>query len=297
MPLTNYAAGVDLYGAIREDAFNNLVRCVMRQRPSLFNYATSAFLRRPDLNLFAAPIVVDPVFDRLLPEVRLHNPLATEEKPLPLPGTNGWYGLEFCAQVTDLQFDAHPGGAFALPPELAPLASQRLALHIQIALGIGFPREDYTPRIPSTTPPPEAPFGLPFDNVTSFVLDCYGVAHMERIGDSAQGVLYAELDGIELVDVQPAGAEAMIESLARLMIRMLTPRIAFALSTLVFRLEIPYVSKPIKLSLSPVSEAVPHNPAVEDDMIKAYIHMEANYEPDDGRYIRAGRPEPVPAYG
>ena len=39
----------DLFGAVHEAGINLVVRHIMRQRPSLFNYATAFFLQRPDL--------------------------------------------------------------------------------------------------------------------------------------------------------------------------------------------------------------------------------------------------------
>ena len=64
----------------------------------------------------------------------------TVENPLPVPGTNGLYGFDFCVQIVKLEIDFHPGNVFALPPELnPPLQPQRLALRLTVCAAIVCP--------------------------------------------------------------------------------------------------------------------------------------------------------------
>ena len=123
----------DLFASVHEDGINLVVRHIMRQRPSLFNYATPAFSRNPELfcvRIEAAQTVLD-----------AGNPLFTEQDPLPVLGAPVEIGLNFCLQLTDLQIDFHPGNAFELPPELAPLGAQRVALRMKACAGLGCPPE------------------------------------------------------------------------------------------------------------------------------------------------------------
>jgi hypothetical protein len=131
MPFTDRS---DLFGAVHEEGINRVVRHIMRQRPSLFNYATPFFKRRPDLlcvPIQAAQSVTD-----------ARNPLFTEQKPLPILGAALDIGLNFCLQLTDVQIDFHPGNAITLPPQLGTLPAQRLALRFRACFGIDCPSDD-----------------------------------------------------------------------------------------------------------------------------------------------------------
>jgi hypothetical protein len=136
MPFTDLS---DLYGAVNEEGINRVVRHVMRKRPSLFNYGTQAVIASPSLRcarIDAAPEVL-----------AYGNPVMTREDPLPILGTDGRFGLDFCVQLTDVKVDFHPGGAVTLPPELAPLDAQRFAVSATACAGIGCPSEDWLRRL------------------------------------------------------------------------------------------------------------------------------------------------------
>ncbi len=131
MPFTDRS---DLFGAVHEEGINRVVRHVMRQRPSLFNYATPFFRRRPDL--LCTPIQAD---QRV---IDAGNPLFTVQDPLPILGASVKIGLNFCVQLTDFQIDFHPGNTIALPPQLGALPPQRLALRFRACVGIDCPSDD-----------------------------------------------------------------------------------------------------------------------------------------------------------
>jgi hypothetical protein len=121
----------DLFGAVHEEAINFIVRHIMRQRPSLFNYATAFFHQRPDLfcvRIEAAKSVTD-----------AGNPLFTEQAPLPVMGSPFPIGLNFCVQLTDFQIDFHPGNVFQLPPQLGTLGPQQYALRLRACVGLDCP--------------------------------------------------------------------------------------------------------------------------------------------------------------
>lgn len=137
MPFTDLS---DLYGAVNEEGINLVVRHIMRKRPSLFNYGTQAVIDDPSLRcvrIDAAPEVVS-----------RGNPLITREDPIEIWGTNGQWGLDFCAQLTEVTLDFHPGNAVTLPPELDPLEQQHFAISSTACAGIGCPSEDFLRRLP-----------------------------------------------------------------------------------------------------------------------------------------------------
>lgn len=134
MPFTDRS---DLFGAVHEEGINRVVRHIMRQRPSLFNYATPFFRRRPDL--LCTPIVAD----RKVTDAR--NPLFTVQDPLPILGAPVKIGLNFCVQFTDFVLDFHPGNSITLPPELGALPAQRLAIRARACVGIDCPPDDILP--------------------------------------------------------------------------------------------------------------------------------------------------------
>ena len=134
MPFTDRS---DLFGAVHEEGINRVVRHIMRQRPSLFNYATPFFRRRPDL--LCTPIVAD----RKVTDAR--NPLFTVQDPLPILGAPVKIGLNFCVQLTDFVLDFHPGNSVSLPPELGALPAQRFAIRARACVGIDCPPDDILP--------------------------------------------------------------------------------------------------------------------------------------------------------
>ena len=114
----------------------------MRQRPSLFNYGTILVKSNPSLlcsQIDAAPGVTELI--TLLPRVPLLPSDATNIQELTDLGidlsaaTN--LGLDFAAQLTDIQIDFHPGDVFTLPSELnPPLQPQKMAFHGKLCAGL-----------------------------------------------------------------------------------------------------------------------------------------------------------------
>src|SRR5690606_13193625 len=122
----------DLFGSVHEDGINLVVRHFMRQRPSLFNYATPIFHGRDDLlcrRIEAAKSVRD-----------AGNPLFTEQEPLPVIGTPFPMGINFCVQLTEARVDFHPG-SIDLPPEIGELKAQSFALWMSACAGVDCPSQ------------------------------------------------------------------------------------------------------------------------------------------------------------
>lgn len=273
MPFTDVS---DLYGAVNEEGINLVVRHVMRKRPSLFNYGTQAVLVNPALHcvrIDAAPEVV-----------ANGNPLMTREDPIEIVGTNGQYGLDFCAQLTELKVDFHPGGAISLPPELAPLDAQRFAISATACAGIGCPSEDWLRRLPPIRPlPPKRdddrpepklpPTPIPVDRLNCFCLSLFVEAHFEVSGTATDPVLEARVDGVEIVDLTPQPLEDSIECYLRLVLQLVVlPRLGVAVTTLLGKL---------RESLPPGTDveapsgtpAIPHNPSVEQDELRLRLNV------------------------
>lgn len=283
----------DLFGSVHENGINLAVNHIMRKRPSLFNYGTALFLSRPDL--LCVKIKPHPwVLQR-------GNPLITVEDPLPLLGTDGVFGLNFCAQLTEVQVDFHPGNFITLPPELRSLGAQQFAFHVRACGGIGCPSKELINRITLLQPQPEEhktprivgqptgerpkpnddrprlpPRPLPMDRLDCFCLDLFAVCHFEIIGPSGNQRLIGRLDGLEIADIKPDGLEYSIECyLSALVQLVLLPRLSVLIDTFVFDIPVAGITNAtVMVSATPTSAAVPNNPAVESDQLKVLIDVE-----------------------
>lgn len=271
MPLTDHT---DIYAALHEDGFNRFLEHVRLQRPSLFNYATEAIAENPDLLCSAI---------RSHPIVKIrNNPSVTIVDPLPIPGTD--YGLNFAAQLTACKIDFHPGNAIRLPRELnPPLQPQRLALFFRVCGGLGCPPRDLVEQI---IPPPDNPdqkqrendddediIPIPARKLICFCLDAFAVGGVRIREYWGKPWLEPYLDGFEIVDIKPAGLENSLECYIELVVRLsVLPQLRYLLE--IAPLEIIKEEVHLELSAEPTSEALPNNPAIEDDQLKAFIHAE-----------------------
>lgn len=281
MALTDHC---DVFASAHEDGMNRIAVHLMRQRPSLFNYGTAFFLLHPGRLCER----IDPH-----PEVlRRGNPLITVEAPLPIPGSGGAVGLDFCAQITKLEIDLHPGNRFTLPPELSPpLAAQSLAFHGRLCAGVGCPdariAEGFQVDVPPIglgetgaaggafthgffdQPPAERPRGparpIPWREIHCFCLDLFAVLRAERAGTRLRWVLH----GVELVDVEPVGLEDSLECYIATTLRVaILPRLEIAMHTVALDL-----GDWITLVPTPISGDVPHNPSIADDELSVFLDL------------------------
>lgn len=273
MALTDHAS---LYAAVTESGINRVAQLVMRQRPSLFNYATAGLIARQDL--LCQAIDVDPEV------TRSGNPLITVEQPLPILGTNGRYGLDFCFQLRVAQIDFAPGNAVALPPSLAPLPAQRMAVHVGVVGGVACPPAQVIAQLPPVADP-NFDLGnlnvqqvIPLSGLNCFSLDAFVVLGTRVLGQPPNEVLGVQVTGFELVDVEPAGVESIIECYVNLVTQLaVLPRLR-AMAPTAFHLPLPSLSPDVSLPLvfdatfTPTSAAVPNNPAFEDDQVKLFVN-------------------------
>jgi hypothetical protein len=263
----------------------------MRKRPSLFNYGTQ-FVADNWQKLMCRPPDV-------APEVLRHaNPVVTVEDPLPLLGTNGLYGLNFGIQLTKLRLDLFPQSD-ALPPQLGKLGDQQFSLTVEVCAGLGCPDDRTLEQFPPAPYPPfrpvdregrgnpdrpnDKPDDAPKDpprpgKVVTFPtrkLQCWCltvvvVGHFEATGPVGDKVVEAKLDGLEIVDIAPEGLESNLECYLKLLMRyVLLPRLRIAMAAFHFGI----LDGLAQITLSPTT-TVPHNPAVEDDMLKLFVDVE-----------------------
>lgn len=274
----------DIFASFHEDGFNRIIDHVRRQRPSLFNYATADVARNE--KLLCKSIPVHPVVDLR------KNPHVTIADPLPIPGTH--YGVNFAVQLAGLQIDLHPGKLFALPPELnPPLKEQRLAIRLELCGGIGCPERELVDRlIPPPRPPGRATDGpdpregpviaLPTRQLHCFCLEAFVTGGVRVATYGGKPYLEPFLDGVEIVDIQPQGLENSLECYIALLLRLVVlPGLRILLERAPLNLTqgaTDLFPQPTNVTLSPtpVSAALPDNPAIEDDQLKVFIQAEVN---------------------
>lgn len=290
----------DLFGSVHEDGLNLVLRHLMRQRPSLFNYATPEFAINP--HLFCTPIAAD---QRV---VAAGNPLFTEMEPLPVFGAPFDLGVNFCLQVTKLAIDFHSGQSITLSAELAPLGEQRFALTAQALGGLDCPSSEFIdqmlpaieqrlleqqklavgevredkPRRGVIRVPPRDVVVFPTRRLECFGLGLFIVGFFEwgPVAGSQLAWLKTRLAGVEIVDLQPVLLENQIECYLSTVLRLgVLPRLMVPLEKMVLDVTATLaeqglaLGKQVTLGPSSVPGDVPHNPDVEGDQLKAFAKL------------------------
>lgn len=276
-----FTENCDVFGAVHERGLNRIGQHLMYQRPSLFNYGTRMFASNPD-EFMCESIKAHPEV------IRRNNPLVTVESPLPIAGTDGALGMNYCFQITMLKLDFHPGNSISLPPELGSLPAQRMAMMAKVCGAIVCPDGDIIRRYEeisaarfarlraekddvdrSEEPPSLIP--IPGRHPICFCLELFGVTYFETVGPSTAKKLAIRLQDIEIVDIEPGGLENSLECYIATTIRVgILPRIRIALDTIDFALGT-YAN--LAISPTPRSTDVPNNPAIEDDQLMAFINV------------------------
>ena len=289
----------DLFGSVHEDGINRVVHHLMRQRPSLFNYATAVFRERPEL--FCEKI--EPA-ERVL---AANNPLFTEQAPLPILGTPIPFGVNFCVPLTHVQLDFHPSDV-TLPRELGALPEQHFSLYLRACAGIDCPPkgmiEEVLPLIERTlleqqqlaigdvkegednprppNPPSQDVTVLPTRKLGCFCLELHAVGHFEwgGVSGSQQQWLKPKLDALEITDLTPVPMENAIECYLATVLKLgILPRLIVPTEKMVLDITALLekqgleLGKQVTLAPASVPADVPHNPAIEEDQLKAFINL------------------------
>lgn len=260
----------DLYGAVHEDGVNRFINHLLRQRPSLFNYATADIAANREL--WCTPV-------KFSEDVaRVGNPLFTIMPPLPLLGADAPpVGIGFCAQVSEIRIDFYKGNKIALPRELGALPEQRFALAFHLCAGIGCPSPDLVDRIPVHGPldrgndRKDPPIFLP-GRTRCFCFDVFIIGHVERQFFGGREVLLAKVDAMDIVDIQPEALEENIICYLKTTLNVvLREKLTIAIQTLMLSFPLFGLAT---VTLAPTGNPpVPNNPAVEDDQIKVFVTM------------------------
>jgi hypothetical protein len=263
----------DVFVSVDEAVPNRLVRHVMKQRPSLVNIGSPSVVANPDL--LCAKVTPHPVV------LQRGNPLVGRGPDLPVPGTP--YLVEYAVQFPELEVDISPNDVVTMPPELSPLPAQRLAVHARVCVGLGCPPERIVAgRLPVgalTHVDQRRRFYLPFRELECFCLDLFATLGADLAGPVGDQHLIGRLDGIEIVDLEPAGLESAIECYATLAVRLgLLPRLAVPVIRLVQG--VPGIAT---LTVEPTSPpAVASNPALESDQLQLFLDIGVGPGPPGG---------------
>ena len=303
----------NLFAAVHENGINTTIGQLMRQRPSLFNYATLLFTQALSTQ-FCQPIAPPPG----------GGPLFTVEPQLPVLGAPQPLGLDWCLQLSNVSIDLYPGHTLTLPPELDPIGFQQFALHLRACFGLACPSDLMVENLaaemeaavaesvlraaeppappPPTTSPPVSGGGVqpalaaravggtnaptvPSVNVLCSCLDVFGVGHFER--GTVAGVrgqfLKTRLDDLEVVDLvtdPPSNLESMLECYLRVVLRLgVLPRLIVPMQSLVLN-----ITKMLQDNDTSIGQHVtlvlatdvPNNPAVEDDELKVFFNLKVD---------------------
>ena len=260
----------DIYAAIHDAGINRVVKHLMQQRPSLFNFGTSFLASNP--NLLCEKIIA-------VQEVnRQQNPLLTILEPIPVIGlplsqsSSNNLAINFAIQLSKAEIDFHEGNVFPLPSELVPLANQRLATHFKVCAGLDCLGDLPVLRRPPNTRPSTS-------KLECFCLDLYAIGGCKISGLAENQKIGLKIEGLEIVDLKPQGLENAIECYAKSVLNHgIFPHVAEIISKLTFGIiTIPpsngnfQVSGNLQLS---GTTTVPNNPAIEDDQLKTFINLD-----------------------
>jgi hypothetical protein len=268
-----YTDHCDLYASVDEAGLNLIARHIMRQRPSLFNYATAFIALHPSLackKIDASPDIAT-----------YNNPLFTIETELPIFGANAPpVSLNYCAQLTKALVDFHPGNTITLPAEMnPPLAKQHFALQAQVCAGLDCaeaqvneippdPPNDGTPWRPPPKETPIVPTGRKLD---CFCLDLFGIGAAKIEYLLGYPTLVVDVDAVDVPEIAPKGLKEAVNCYALDTVRLvLRERLNFPLvKTFFFNLA--FLSLPTITVAPAPNPPIPNNPAIENNQLKVFI--------------------------
>jgi hypothetical protein len=274
-----------IYGAVHEGSLDRLTQLAAQQWPSLFNYATAAVIAKPEW--LCRSIDANPVVQSR------HYPLITTVPPLPVLGTNGTYGLDYCIQLAVMQADFHPGNVISLPAPMPALAPDQMAVQIEVRGGIACPPD----LVLAHLQPVVAPVDIGDISVASviqtvgplncFRFDAYVVLSADLDLHQAPPVLDVHLVGFKMTGLLADALEALVECYVNLVAQLaILPRLRSAIPTehlfhLSKLINTPDVTLHVDadVKLAPTSAQVPHNPAFEDDQLKAFLDLQVTEQP------------------
>jgi hypothetical protein len=266
MPFTS---NCDLYGAVHEDGINLAILHLQRQRPSLFNYATADIAGNQDNWCQPIPATAD--------VYKYKNPLFTIMDPIPVFGADSpKVDLGFIAQVSNIKIDFFPSNAIALPPALTPpLQPQHFALQVKVCGSVVCPSAKEIGSIPFgseifSDAVIKAPTVHLSGQIKCFCLDVFAVGHVQRILVGGQISLLGIVDGLEILDLTPTPLKNVIICYLKTTLNViLREKLTIAFNLLMLNLPLgAFATVTLAATANP---PIPNNPAIEDDLVKAFI--------------------------
>ena len=265
----------DLFASISDKAVNRIVDFVHARAPYLFNYVAPSIRLVTDEN--GGFVGLEELWLTCLPVADPPDPVPKYRRvpPFALPGVP--VGMPYSLQLAELKLDFHPSDAIVLPPELTPpLAAQQFALAAKVQFGF--------PCVPAdaVTNPLYKQFGrrfnvirvLPVTELHCFDITIAATGHLAVKSVQPPGAPAAideirlEVDGIELVDIAPAGLESAVECYLVAMLK------GFVLPRLLLQLQ-PLVIETLGLKATPrLTPGLPFNPAVEQDELRIWLDVD-----------------------
>jgi hypothetical protein len=257
----------DLYAAVNEAGINRIAWHVMRQRPSLFNYASPEVAS--SANLWCQKVDVSPDV------LNHHNPIFDTRTPLPVLGADSPpVLLNYCVQLTKAEIDFHPGNVFNLPGELnPPLSAQHVALHGKVCAGFGCPIQEQIQQLPpgsgfSNRDTKQNPVKLHTREMDCFCLDFFAVGHATMQPLPGGESLSAQVEGVDIVDIKPDNLEESINCyLKTTMAVLLREKLNISLTT--FLLNLPMNLGSVQIFPTP-NPPIAFNPSIDHDQLKAF---------------------------
>lgn len=259
----------DLFAAVHESGVNRVITHVMRQRPSLFNYASADVASNPELWCSRFEFTPD--------VTNYGNPLFTIMDPIPVFGADSPpVALGFIVQLVKAEVDFHPGNVITLPAELSPpLPAQHFAMQVTVCGGIVCPDQKQIDGLPFPTrqetghkPPPVILRGP----LKCFCLDAVATGHVERVNVNGKESLLGKVDGLEIVDLKPEDLESNIECYLKTTLNVvLHQKLTIAIETLT--LSFPLFDIATVTVFPTPNPPIVNNPAVEEDQVKIFLSM------------------------
>jgi hypothetical protein len=213
----------DVFAAIHEDGLNDLLRRFFTTRPKYLNYGSPGFVAATTVN-------------------------STQMPAIQFPGIPG--GIDWSVRIDLPRVDAHPQST-GLPPELDPLAAQRLSVHTKVEICVdcsdhGRPgREERPPETGHHHPDERQPDGRepgkhehpdkpPRGDLkpTCFAVEVFAVTHAERTSSVDGDAVRLIVDDLELVDIEPNRLESVIECLLLKILRAVLASVRLPLTAL-----------------------------------------------------------------
>lgn len=248
----------DIYVSVQDAGINRVLKHIMAQRPSLFNYGSIL----PGTN----PLPVCREIHTVPQVIRANNPLMSRTDPLPIIRTP--IKLDYIIQLTSGIIDFFPKSVFTLPPELdPPLKEQQFAINFEVCASLICQSWNNVLPFASNGKKEEG-------DLDCLCLNLFAVGGFEITGIPGKQTISMNISGIGIPELRLEVLEKMIGYYAFLALNQgIFPQIMDAISTLAFNtINLPKNMGSLTIS---ASVAAPHNPAIEDNQLKVFANLDS----------------------